>query len=355
MRRIWSILLALLILAAPVRAAEDEKWVALTFDDGPSGALTERLLDGLAARDVKATFFVCGYRVAEYPAALRRIAAEGHEIGLHSEKHDYMQKMDYEAVLDDLTRCRAEVAECCGTQARLFRPPGGLYSETVLRASSKLDLSLILWSVDPEDWDAKKAASVLPTIRKEVFPGSVILMHDLHESSVDAALTAIDELRAQGYRFCTVSELAEKSGTPLQPGEIYSSFRPVLLVLPRCASGVPSAALTCMVTTCFARAVRSFAPPAFVTSWDRAMWGLLLGYSAARIWCAAVLFAAVTRVLAWAFPRQTCRFPTAFRCLPMVCMRVWCSSMTSRGPLPLMSACRRRMPTMSLHRISRLI
>lgn len=107
MRRIWSILLALLILAAPVRAAEDEKWVALTFDDGPSGALTERLLDGLAARDVKATFFVCGYRVAEYPAALRRIAAEGHEIGLHSEKHDYMQKMDYEAVLDDLTRCRA--------------------------------------------------------------------------------------------------------------------------------------------------------------------------------------------------------------------------------------------------------
>ena len=90
-----------------------------------------------------------------------------------------------------------------------------------------MDLSLILWSVDPEDWDAKKAASVLPTIRKEVFPGSVILMHDLHESSVDAALTAIDELRAQGYRFCTVSELAARAGTPLQPGEIYSSFRPV--------------------------------------------------------------------------------------------------------------------------------
>ncbi|MEI3090076.1 MAG: polysaccharide deacetylase family protein [Oscillospiraceae bacterium] len=89
------------------------------------------------------------------PRRCGRIAAEGHEIGLHSEKHDYMQKMDYEAVLDDLTRCRAEVAECCGTQARLFRPPGGLYSETVLRASSKLDLSLILWSVDPEDWDVK--------------------------------------------------------------------------------------------------------------------------------------------------------------------------------------------------------
>ena len=198
MRRIWSILLALLILAAPVRAAEDEKWVALTFDDGPSGALTERLLDGLAARDVKATFFVCGYRVAEYPAALRRIAAEGHEIGLHSEKHDYMQKMDYEAVLDDLTRCRAEVAECCGTQARLFRPPGGLYSETVLRASSKLDLSLILWSVDPEDWDAKKAASVLlpapdgPT-KSTISPGS--MAKDNPENMVRRSPSTIIEQR----------------------------------------------------------------------------------------------------------------------------------------------------------------
>lgn len=227
MRRIWAMVLALALLVAPVRAAEDEKWVALTFDDGPSGALTERLLDGLAARDVKATFFVCGYRVAEYPEALRRIAAEGHEIGLHSEKHDYMQKMGYEAVLDDLTRCREAVLDCCGAQARLFRPPGGLYSETVLRVSSELDLSVILWSVDPEDWDAKKAASVLPTIRKEVFPGSIILMHDLHGSSIDAALTAIDELTAQGYRFCTVSELAEKSGTALRPGEVYSSFRTV--------------------------------------------------------------------------------------------------------------------------------
>ena len=227
MRRIWAMVLALALLAAPVQASEEEKWAALTFDDGPSGALTERLLDGLAARGVKATFFVCGYRVAEYPEALRRIAAEGHEIGLHSEKHDYMQKMGYEAVLDDLTRCRAEVAECCGAQARLFRPPGGLYSETVLRASSELDLSVILWSVDPEDWDAKKAASVLPTIRKEVFPGSIILMHDLHGSSIDAALTAIDELTAQGYRFCTVSELAERAGTTLRAGAVYSSFRPV--------------------------------------------------------------------------------------------------------------------------------
>ena len=227
MRRIWSILLALLILAAPVRAAEDEKWVALTFDDGPSGALTERLLDGLAARDVKATFFVCGYRVAEYPAALRRIAAEGHEIGLHSEKHDYMQKMDYEAVLDDLTRCRAEVAECCGTQARLFRPPGGLYGDTLLRAAKDAGLSVVLWSVDPCDWNEAAWDGVLPTVLSEAHDGRIILMHDLSAHSVTCALQAVDRLQAQGYTFCTVSELAALRGTALLPGEVYTGFPPL--------------------------------------------------------------------------------------------------------------------------------
>ena len=103
MRRVWMILLSLLVLTVPARAAE-EKWVALTFDDGPSGALTEQLLDGLSVRSIHATFFVCGYRVAQYPAALRRIAADGHEIGLHSDKHDYMQHMTFAEVTDDLTR-----------------------------------------------------------------------------------------------------------------------------------------------------------------------------------------------------------------------------------------------------------
>ena len=115
MRRVWMILLSLLVFTVPARAAE-EKWVALTFDDGPSGALTEQLLDGLSARSIHATFFVCGYRVAQYPAALRRIAADGHEIGLHSDKHDYMQHMTFAEVTDDLTRCQAAVFDCCGAR-----------------------------------------------------------------------------------------------------------------------------------------------------------------------------------------------------------------------------------------------
>ena len=128
MKKSFCLLAALaLLLSAPAARASDvpKKYLALTFDDGPSGALTEMLLDGLAERQVHATFFVCGYRVEEFPDTLRHIAAGGHEIGLHSSRHDYMQKMDYAAALQDLTSCMQTVEDCCGVRARLFRPQIG--------------------------------------------------------------------------------------------------------------------------------------------------------------------------------------------------------------------------------------
>lgn len=106
MKKLFCLLAALALLAQPLRAADEPKrYLALTFDDGPSGELTERLLEGLAERQVRVTFFVCGYRIAEFPDTLSHIAAAGHEIGLHSSNHDYMQKMDYGTALRDLTGC----------------------------------------------------------------------------------------------------------------------------------------------------------------------------------------------------------------------------------------------------------
>ena len=202
-----------------------EKYVALTFDDGPSGDLTMELLDGLAERKVKATFFVCGYRAAEFPDCLQRIADEGHEIGLHSCCHDYMQKMTKQDVLEDLTDCAQAVAECCGAAPILFRPPGGLYSEELLAAAGAFGAPVILWSVDPRDWEQGSGQSVYHTVVEEAFPGAIILMHELSENSVRCALQAIDTLTAQGYCFCTVSELAEVYSQALVPGEIYRCFR----------------------------------------------------------------------------------------------------------------------------------
>ena len=115
MKKLFCLLAALALLAKPLRAeAAAQRYLALTFDDGPSGELTERLLEGLAERQVRVTFFVCGYRIAEFPDTLSHIAAAGHEIGLHSSNHDYMQKMDYGTALRDLTGCAKAVADACG-------------------------------------------------------------------------------------------------------------------------------------------------------------------------------------------------------------------------------------------------
>lgn len=230
MKRLLAALMAisLALSCAPSAGAgnttETADYIALTFDDGPSGAITEKLLDGLAARNVKATFFLCGYRIEKFPEIAQRMAEEGHELGLHSNRHDYMQHMTKEEALDDLAECQSILTESTGVSARLFRPPGGLYSQALLAASQELGLSIVFWSVDPHDWDKEKSAQVLPYLLSHASAGDIILMHDLTEHSVSAALSFIDTMYAKGYEFCTVSELAALSGETLSPGTYYNRF-----------------------------------------------------------------------------------------------------------------------------------
>ena len=230
MKRLLAVLTAISLVfsCAPSVEAGNTKeaagYIALTFDDGPSGAITEKLLDGLAARNVKATFFLCGYRIEKFPEIAQRMAEEGHELGLHSNRHDYMQHMTKEEALDDLAECQSILTESTGVSARLFRPPGGLYSQALLAASRELGLSIVFWSVDPHDWDKEKSAQVLPYLLSHASAGDIVLMHDLTEHSVSAALSFIDTMYAKGYEFCTVSELAALSGETLSPGTYYNRF-----------------------------------------------------------------------------------------------------------------------------------
>ena len=225
MKKLFCLLAALALLAQPLRAAEEPKcYLALTFDDGPSGELTERLLEGLAERQVHATFFVCGYRIAEFPDTLSHIAAAGHEIGLHSSNHDYMQKMDYGTALRDLTGCAKAVEDACGVQAQLFRPPGGLYDEAVCTLAGELDLSIALWSVDPEDWNHRTQAQIVSSILSQAGDGDVVLMHDIFPASRAAALEIVDALQARGYALVTLSTLAAIKGAAAEAGAVYSCF-----------------------------------------------------------------------------------------------------------------------------------
>lgn len=206
-------------------AQEPAGYVALTFDDGPSGALTERLLDGLRERGTKATFFLCGYRMEQYPDAMERYLEEGHELGVHSTVHTDLTRLTPEKLREDMAGTAQMIEETTGIRPVLMRPPGGAYNEAVLREAEQEGLRVILWSVDPRDWATHDTRQVLSTMARETGDGDVILMHDMSQSSVDAALRLIDELQEKGFCFVTVSELAEQKGVPMTPGSVYANFK----------------------------------------------------------------------------------------------------------------------------------
>lgn len=222
MRRMAAFLL-LLSLLIPKAQAKSEKYIALTFDDGPSGRYTQRLLDGLAKRDVKVTFLLCGYRMETYPKMVQTIYEQGHEIGLHGYSHKDMSKMTLHEIAGELSDTAALLPKGC--RPAFLRPPGGASSQQTAQAAKSAGLALLNWSVDPRDWATHDAAAVQTAVVQNIQDGDVILLHDMCDCSVDAALAIIDTLRAQGFQFVTVSELARIKGVSPQPGVMYTCFR----------------------------------------------------------------------------------------------------------------------------------
>lgn len=224
MRRFLAVLAVLSLLVIPVDAAETTKYVALTFDDGPSGRYTRRLLEGLQERQVQATFFLCGYRMEQYPDLASQILAGGHEIGNHGYSHGKMSDMDAQTLNRELERTDEILRSQTGISASLLRPPGGSSCQKVVQAARTHGVSLVTWSVDPMDWATEDRALVVKRVMKQVKDGDIILMHDMSDSSVDAALEIIDHLTEQGYRFKTVSQLAAVRDQTMEAGGLYTKF-----------------------------------------------------------------------------------------------------------------------------------
>lgn len=219
----WIYLLIFTMLLLPAQAAE-EKYVALTFDDGPSGVYTQRLLDGLEEREASATFFLCGYRLEQYPDLAGEILDQGHEIGLHGYSHRAMNKMDSQTLERELSRTEALLLEQTGQIAILLRPPGGSSSAAVRQAAAAHNLALVTWSVDPRDWATGDTDAIIRSVVENSTDGDIILLHDMSHSSVDAALEIVDQLRDRGFRFVTVSQLAAIRGQAPEAGCIYTAF-----------------------------------------------------------------------------------------------------------------------------------
>ncbi|MBQ9148600.1 MAG: polysaccharide deacetylase family protein [Oscillospiraceae bacterium] len=222
MRRIFILILCLALVIGPVQAGSSTKYVALTFDDGPSGRFTRRLLDGLAERDVKATFLLCGYRLKDYPNEAQRIMEEGHEIGLHGYSHGDMCAMTQAQVEKELRDTRALLPAGCAVT--FMRPPGGSCGDHVQQAAKNQGVAILSWSLDPKDWATRDVSLIVRRVTEQVSDGDVILMHDMTDSSVTAALRIIDILTDRGYVFVTASQLAEIKGIHPHPGAMYCRF-----------------------------------------------------------------------------------------------------------------------------------
>ena len=205
-------------------------YIAMTFDDGPSAALTPKLLDLLAARHIKATFFVLGENVAEHPDIVARAAQEGHEIASHSWSHPNFAKMSLEGVRSQLQRTDDAIASAAGKRPTLFRPPyGSITAREKEWIHDQFGYDIILWDVDPNDWKRPGPAVVRNRILKETRPGSIVLSHDIHPGTVEAMPTTFDELEAKGFKFVTVSELISMA-TPVTP---YPKAQPVAKTAPK--------------------------------------------------------------------------------------------------------------------------
>lgn len=195
------------------RVATSLPFIALTFDDGPHPQNTPRLLDILKQRNVKATFYVVGTNVKRYPEIMRRIVAEGHEIGNHTVNHPNLSKMSDAGVRQELSATHDAVLAATGVPPRTLRPPYGAIT-AAQKSWIRRDFGYpsILWSVDPEDWKKPGSATVTSRLVSGASPGGILLVHDIHAPTVDAIPATIDQLLARGFQFVTVTQLIAMDG-----------------------------------------------------------------------------------------------------------------------------------------------
>ena len=201
---------------------EEPPLVALTFDDGPRRDTTSVLLDGLAERGVHATFFVVGKQVGGNEDLVRRMEAEGHQVGCHTFDHVKLSGLNDTDFDAQVGRTRRLLSAILGHEGFALRPPYGFTDEGVERRAGS---PVILWSVDPEDWGDKNVERIVNHVVERAEDGDIILLHDIYPTSVEAALEIVDRLHEKGFLFLTVDGLCQAKGLTPGPGQRLRSVK----------------------------------------------------------------------------------------------------------------------------------
>ena len=179
------------------------KAVALTFDDGPSPKTTPVALDLLKKYNAKGTFFMVGHAVEGNEDIIKRVIAEGHQIGNHSWDHPVLTKISLEKAKSQINDTTAALKKASGLDVHIMRPPYGAINGAI---QAEVDQSFILWDVDTLDWKNRNTASIMKEVRKAQV-GSIILMHDIHQTTIDALPLILQYLTEQGFEMVTIEEL----------------------------------------------------------------------------------------------------------------------------------------------------
>mgnify|MGYP004657063325 FL=1 len=200
---------------------KDKKLIAFTFDDGPNNKTTLYLLDRLDTYDARVTFFVVGSRVNSHKESLIKAYEQGNQIGNHSYNHPNLSKLEFSKIESEIMNTNEAVKNITGEYPNLIRPPYGSYNSDVKKIAN---MPIILWNIDTLDWKYKDKDKVAKTIIENAKDGSVILLHDLYQSSVEGALLAMQELYNEGYAFVTIDEMCILKGITLE-NSVYRNFK----------------------------------------------------------------------------------------------------------------------------------
>ena len=213
--------------AAAAAAAEKAKYankklIALSFDDGPGPVTTPKLLKILADNDVKATFFALGSQAQAYPDIIKSEAANGNEVASHTWDHKNLVTLTAAQQKKEILSAHDYINSLTGQNTNFFRPPYGSYNQTTL---AQTNLAAVDWSIDTNDWKyVNNTPIVVQNAVNSAHDGAIILMHDIHSWSVDAVPQIIQQLKAKGYTFVTVSELLKAKEGGIEAGKVYTGY-----------------------------------------------------------------------------------------------------------------------------------
>lgn len=201
----------------------NKKMVAINFDDGPNPNNTPQILEALKQNNAKATFFMLGQNVKQYPETVKSVYDLGNEIGIHTWDHPQLTKLSAENIKKQVSDTSDAIFEITGYRPTIVRPPYGSFNDTV--KSTLSDYSLILWNIDSLDWKSRDENKFVPLVMNDVQDGDIILLHDIHSTTVPGAQKIITQLTEQGYQLVTVSELIEAKGYDTSKTQVFYSGR----------------------------------------------------------------------------------------------------------------------------------